>query len=70
MFVNSSGIIADNTFATCPGTPLFYPRVAGAAANWSFFNNNIDGVNGVSVVNLQTPVLSVVSYLLTYGWMP
>lgn len=61
MFLNSSGVIANNTFATCPGTPLFYERVPGAAANWTFANNSIDGVDGVTVVNLQPPSLTASS---------
>ena len=57
MFQNSSGTLAGNVFATCPGTPLFYERVPGAAAGWSFRDNAIDGANGTIVVALDAPAL-------------
>ena len=58
MFVNSSGAITDNTFATCPGTDLFFERVPGAAAGWSFARNAIDGVNGTAVAVLEPPAVT------------
>ena len=61
MFVNSSGVIEGNTFATCPGTDLFYERVPGAAAGWTFANNSIEGANGTAVAALAPPAVSAVA---------
>lgn len=55
MFLNSTGVIANNTFATCPGTPLFYARVPGASDGWTFADNVIDGEGGVAVAALSAP---------------
>jgi hypothetical protein len=41
MHLNSTGMVANNTFATCDGTPLFYQSVAGALDGWAFANNTI-----------------------------
>ena len=58
MFRNSSGRIQNNTFATCPGTDVFFERVPGAAAGWTFADNAIDGVNGTAVVVLEPPAVT------------
>lgn len=58
IFVNSTGTISGNKFATCPEIPLFYQRVPGASAGWTFTDNVIDGEGGVSVRALGSPVIT------------
>jgi hypothetical protein len=50
MHLNSSGVVSNNTFTTCPGVPLFNEVVNGALQGWTFSNNTIDGPTSPVVV--------------------
>lgn len=54
--LGSSGVIHNNIFATCPGTPVFFEAVPGAMAEWQVSSNFIDGQNA-SLLVVDTPVV-------------
>lgn len=54
----SSGVITGNTFATCPGTPLFYDINDPGHPEWVVTNNTIDGADGVTLDVVDTPVVT------------
>jgi hypothetical protein len=41
MRANGSGVISNNVFATCPGTPIFYANAPGALDGYAFVNNTL-----------------------------
>lgn len=58
MKVNSSGSVVNNTFATCPGVPVFHDTVPNASRLWTFAGNIIDGP-GTPVRVTPDPIVNV-----------
>ena len=58
MHANSSGVIAGNVLATCPGVPLFNDALDPGLAGWTFSDNAIDGVGGVTLAVAAAPALT------------